>query len=207
VEFLVERLREPQILASTKRIYIQVYGFDFIPASLLREKYSNVYVVHIVRDPRTFVPSYMNWMRTRRRSFIANKLVPGWHPAGDKVGDYSREQWRRMDAFQRVCWHWSFKNRLIQELFGGDPRYYQVRFEDLFLTESPSALESLLDWCSIPYTGNHESIIDRPLNVSRKKYFPSWDALPHERKRELLVICQREMERFGYYNNERLQLK
>ena len=65
LERLVIRLREPQILNSDCRDYVQVFSLDYLPAKIISERHPNVAIVHIVRDPRTFVRSYLNWMHSR----------------------------------------------------------------------------------------------------------------------------------------------
>ena len=82
LEWLVYRLREPQIFSAQCRYYIQVFSLDHLPAKIIQEKHPNVYIVHIVRDPRTFVPSYLNWVHSRFKSLVANRIIFGWHPSG-----------------------------------------------------------------------------------------------------------------------------
>ena len=105
-EWLIKRLvyliRESQITSAPCKFYIQVFSLDHIPAKYLFEKHRNMSIIHIVRDPRTFVPSYLNWIRTRAKSFIANNFVPGWHPSGFFTGEIPLIEWRRMKPYQKV---------------------------------------------------------------------------------------------------------
>jgi hypothetical protein len=195
--WLVSRLREPQILQADCRYYVQAYSLDHLPAKIISQKYPNVYIIHIVRDPRTFVPSYLNWMHTRFKSFVANKLVPGWHPSGLFTGQVAWRRWRRMDEFQKVCWHWAYKNALLERLFEGDERYLRIRFEDLF-GAGPDALRSALSFVGLPYRDEFTAMLGQSKNVSRKTYFPRWEAWEPERQQQLLDICGEGMRRYGY---------
>jgi hypothetical protein len=197
LKWLVSRFREPQILGANCRYYVQAYSLDHLPAKIISQRYSNVYIVHIVRDPRTFVPSYLNWMHTRFKSFVANKLVPGWHPSGFFTGQVSWHKWRRMDEFQKVCWHWTYKNALLERLFEGDERYTRVRFEDLFGGE-PEVLRSTLDFIGIPYRQEFAALLQQHKNVSHKSYFPTWHECETQKKQQLLEICGEGMQRYGY---------
>jgi hypothetical protein len=197
LEWLVVRLREPQILGADCRYYVQAYSLDHLPAKIISQRYPNVYIVHIVRDPRTFVPSYLNWMHTRFKSFVANKFVPGWHPSGFFTGQVAWRRWRRMDEFQRVCWHWTYKNALLERLFEGDERYLQVRFEDLF-GAGPDALRSVLSFAGLPYRDEFTAMLGQSKNVSHKTYFPRWEAWKPEKQQQLLEICGEGMRRYGY---------
>jgi hypothetical protein len=195
--WLVSQLREPQILQAECRYYVQAYSLDHLPAKIISQKYPNVYIIHIVRDPRTFVPSYLNWMHTRFKSFVANKFVPGWHPSGLFIGQVPWRTWLQMDEFEKVCWHWSYKNAFLERLFDGYEQYVRVRFEDLFGSD-PRVLRSTLDFVGIPYREGFAALVQQQKNVSRKSYFPAWQEWEAERKQQLLEICGEGMRRYGY---------
>lgn len=198
LEWLVTRLREPQILNTDCRYYVQVFSLDYLPAKIISERHPNVYVIHIVRDPRTFVRSYLNWMHTRPKSWMANKLVPGWHPSGFLTGEMSRQEWRGMDEFQRICWHWTYKNRLVEGLFAAEERYVAVRFEDLFLAEDSETLKGVLAFVGIPCDDRVGVMLAKNENVSRKTYFPAWDAWHPEWCAGMDDLCGPIMKHFGY---------
>jgi len=151
-----------------------------------------------VRDPRTFVRSYLNWTHSRFKSWVANKMVLGWHPSGYFTGELSWRAWRRMDEFQRVCWHWTYKNALLEELFAEDERYIRVRFEDLFLAQDSGTLRGMLAFVGIPYQERFTAMLEKSKNVSRKAYFPAWESWGPEQKRQLLGICGEKMREYGY---------
>jgi hypothetical protein len=198
LEWLVTRLREPQLLNSDSRYYVQVFSLDYFPAKIISERYPNVYVVHIVRDPRTFVHSYLNWMHTRFKSWVANKLVPCWHPSGFFTGEMSWRQWRQLDDFQRVCWHWKYKNAVIERLFDGYERYLRIRFEDLFLAQRVEILRDLLTFAGIPYEERLGAMLQTRTNESRKTHFPVWEDWSVKRRRQLVNICGERMTKYGY---------
>lgn len=198
LDWLIMRVREPQILAVTTRHYLQVYALDYMPAKIISEKYSNVYVIHIIRDPRTFVPSYLNWMHTRVKSFIANKLVVGWHPSGMFVGEFAWNEWRQMGEFERVCWHWSYKNRLLEHLFGDDEQYMRVRFEDLFLASDTNTLRNVVAFLGISYRDRFSALVEQRKNRSQKTYCAPWSEWQPARQQTLLDICGAHMEHYGY---------
>ena len=201
LEWLVTRIREPQIFRSNCRYYIQVYSLDHLPSKVIRKKYPNVYIIHIIRDPRTYVPSYLNWMHTRFKSFVANKLVLGWHPSGFFTGQIPWRIWSRMDEFQRVCWHWNYKNNLLENLFKDDEHYIHIRFEDLFSEDGENALRSIFSFVGIPYRSQFSGIFQVKKNRSSKEYFPPWQHWARARQQNLLDICGELMRRYGYLDN------
>lgn len=198
LEWLVARLREPQILNADCRYYVQTFSLDYLPAKIISEKYPNVYIIHIVRDPRTFVRSYLNWTHSRFKSWVANKMVLGWHPSGYFTSELPWRGWRQMDEFQRVCWHWTYKNTLLERLFADDERYIRIRFEDLFLAQDSGTLREILAFVGIPYQERFAAMLQKSKNVSYKTYFPSWKTWGAEQKRQLLDICGEKMREYGY---------
>ena len=199
LRWLVNRTRLPQIQRANCRYYIQVFSLDHLPAKIISQQYSNVQIVHIVRDPRTFVPSYLNWMHTRFKSLIANKFVLGWQPSGFFTGQIPWQMWRAMDEFQRVCWQWVYKNQQLEHLFAGKPNYMRLRFEDLFLGENrKTALKSLISFIGVPYQDSFTMIYRQQQNTSPKTYIASWSKWPLARQQQLLSICGLQMVRYDY---------
>jgi hypothetical protein len=137
-------------------------------------------------------------MHSRFKSWVANKLIWGWHPSGFFTGEMSWQNWHSMDEFQQVCWHWTYKNGLLERLFEGEERYIQVRFEDLFVAHDSALLEGVLGFVGIPYRERFNLMLRKSENVSRKAYCPAWDAWSEVRKRQLLSICGEKMEEYGY---------
>jgi hypothetical protein len=103
-----------------------------------------------------------------------------------------------MDEFQRICWHWTYKNALLERLFEGDERDRRIRFEDLFLGGEPGVLRSTLSFVGIPYRDEFTAILRQSKNISRKTYFPRWEEWEPERQQQLLDICGEGMKRYGY---------
>ncbi len=203
---LVRRWREPQIRQAACRYYVQVFSLDYMPAFILSQRLPHVHIIHLIRDPRTWVPSYLNWMHTRWQSAVANKLIVGWHPSGFWTGEIPLAQWLKMDAFQRTCWHWTYKNRLLETLFANYPAYQQVHFEALFGSEGARMLQSMLEKAGIPYQERYAGILRHPQNQSRRDYFPTWPDLPAYRQQQLLSQCGDLMRQYGYLDQKTSRL-
>jgi hypothetical protein len=198
LEHFVRKIRVPQILGTDCTYYIQTFSLDYLPAYIISRWYSNVYIIHIVRDPRTFVKSYLNWSHKRFKSFIANKLVFGWHPSGYFTGEVPWTTWSRMNEFQRVCWHWKYKNSLLQKLFDNEEYYIRVRFEDLFLRKNTSTLKNIIEFVGIPYEERFSDLLKTAKNVSQGKYVSEWEMWSHKKRRQLMDICGELMKIYGY---------
>lgn len=198
LERLVMRWRAPQIENAACRYYVQVFSLDYWPAYILSQRLPDVHIIHIIRDPRTWVPSYLNWMHTRWQSFVANRLITGWHPSGFWTGQVGLSEWWRMDTFQRTCWQWAYKNQLLSRLFAGNARYQQVRFEDLFGAGGAQTLQAMLENAGVPYQEKYAGILRHPKNESRKTHFAAWAELAPYRQQQLLTLCGDLMREYGY---------
>jgi hypothetical protein len=198
LERLVFLIRGPQILHAACRYYIQAFALDHLPAKIFSETYPNVHILHIVRDPRTFVPSYLNWIKTRKRSFVANRLIPGWHPSGYLTHEFSFQKWMRMQPYQRICWHWAYKNNALEIAFRGSKQYSRLLFEQLFSARGPEVLEGALANAGIPFKGSYNRVFAGKKNESRNQTRLAWSRWSNAAKEDLLHLCGGLMERYGY---------
>jgi hypothetical protein len=103
-----------------------------------------------------------------------------------------------MDDFQRVCWHWKYKNALIEGLFEGYERYLRIRFEDLFLSQGVEVLREMLRFTGIPYQEQVAAMLQTRRNESRKMHFPAWEGWGVERRQQLVNTCGENMTKYGY---------
>ena len=202
LNLLVQLIRSRQINKSKADLYCQVFALDHLPAKIIYNKHHNVKIVHIVRDPRTFVPSYLNWIHTRFKSFVANKLIPGWHPSGFFTGAIPWPTWHKMNELEKICWHWVYKNRRLEEMFAVSDQYMRIRFEDLFLNnDSDAVLKSVIHFMEIYYHDRFAKIITHVKNKSRQSYAPPWSKWNEEERQRLISICGEQMEKYGYFIN------
>ncbi len=198
LEKMVEIIRERQIRKANCRYYVQAFALDFFPARIITEKIPDVSIIHIVRDPKTFVPSYLNWMNSRFKSFVANRLVPGWHPSGFFTGEMGFGAWNKMSSMEKVCWHWVFKNSLLESMFQEYSRYKRIFFEDLFSQNGPTVLKDALEFAGVPYNSRYDNIFRKKKNTSKRQTVSLWEKWPVQKKNALLEICSDKMKDYGY---------
>ncbi len=197
---LVQRLVVRRIKQHHADYYIEVTGFNYISASIINRHFSGVKIVHIIRDPRDFVTSFLNWVHRRRKSWIAHNLTPFWNVSGYLAGEMSKSEWSKMDEFERYCWQWKYKNQKILELYSNDKEnFITFRFEDLISsTNNKKTLDELLTFIGLPYSPGSEEYFQVKQNVSDKRYFSNWRNWNKERCRQLQNICGHLMEQYDY---------
>lgn len=179
-----------------KAFHIDANCFLYGLAALAPDLYPGLKVVHIVRDPRTYVTSHLNFAEQKGTSYLANHWVPFWQPSpvlsggGRGVG---------MTRFEKYCWIWDFKNGVMQGLEGSDTPYLRVRFEDLFNSGDPEKVfGEMTDFVGLPRAAGIRDKFREPANTSAKTDFPEWPAWTAEQARQLDTLCGRRMARYGY---------
>ncbi|WP_320045058.1 sulfotransferase domain-containing protein [uncultured Desulfobacter sp.] len=170
------------------------------------KKSSRPKILHVVRDPRNFVTSFMNWRKQRLRRMVLHHLIPFWQPNPcnmENSGGFG--SYFNMSKFEHFCWIWTFKNSLFEK------KVKEYRVESFFLkfellmdlkdpgkkpTETINALSSFLN---VPESFLIEQVKNLPvLNSSRSKVFPKWDQWTSKQATILENQCGPLMRKYGY---------
>lgn len=182
-----------------KEFYIDSNNHIYGLISIMPEIYPKLKVIHIVRDPRSYVRSHINWSKYRVKSFIASHFVPFWQPNAYLIGEMSLTQWLYLSRFERFCWYWDFKNRFIERILERDVPYLQVKFEDFFLGPNPKDhLDQIFDFIGLPLIRIQKIEDHTPINTCRKNTFPAWPEWSNKMCLQLYNICGYTMEKYGY---------
>ena len=149
----------------------------------------NTIIIHLVRDPRDFVSSFMNWKNRKLSGRIAHHLTPFWMPQPKLIERFL------MTKFEHFCWIWNRKNLLFSDGFSNLPDYHLYKMEDLQAgSEKLNELHSLItgrpDIKTETESWNH--------NSPAKKSFPYWKNWPPAQAKKLHDNCACLMEQYGY---------
>lgn len=194
-----QRFKQPEFDRRQNPFYIEVSAHLYAAVSALPELWSGLQVVHIVRDPRAYVRSHINWSRHRAKSFVANYLTPFWQPNPFLLREMRLRDWLGMSKFQHFCWIWDFKNRTLASLETSDVRYLRIRFEDFFQSEDQEArLNELLSFIGLPAQESTAQYFSRRVNLTEKKTFPGWQSWSPLQCAHLDQICGDRMRQYGY---------
>jgi hypothetical protein len=192
-------LKGNEIKTCAKPFHIDANCFLYGLAPLAPELYPNLKVIHIVRDPRAYVTSHLNFSRQKRTSFIANYLTPFWQPNPFLMGEIPLHKMASFTRFEKYCWIWDFKNRIMEALENTATPYLRVRFEDLFNTHDPeSVFRTITDFIGLPQAKNIRDRFREPANTSSKADFPEWPYWTPQQAVQLQFLCGSRMSRYGY---------
>ena len=199
LKFTWKLLKGDEIASCEKKFHIDANNFLYGLASLAPELYPNLKVIHIVRDPRTYVTSQLNFSRQKRTSFIANYLVPFWQPNPFIIGELPLNKALGFTRFEKYCWIWNFKNRIMEGLENSPTPYLRVRFEDLFNTNNPEELfGKITDFIGLPRATGIRDRFREPANTSSKTDFPEWPEWTSRQAAQLQSLCGERMSKYGY---------
>ena len=190
--------RGRMLAETTQAIYVEsnpgLAGF----MDVFGEVFPSFQILHVVRDPRTYIQSALDWGVFRGlKGVLANRL-PFWLPKPD-LTEPRDVRWRNLSHQQRLAWYWKRINEHLDrgaQLYPG--RYTRMRYEDLFARDG-SGLARFVEWIGLPPTekltlsANSENV-----NASRPRQGTKWAQWTAEDKRAVLHFCAPLMREYGY---------
>ncbi len=158
-------------------------------------------LVGIVRDPRTWVRSFMNYegrydSRDPVDFFPPGRLTPA------KLGQTDLAAlWPEWGTFEKLAWEWTIINGRLIEAVDRQPNARLWRFEDLF-NGQPDTAEELVDFVCDHGTRQyaHKPVSDflgKRVNASRGAA-KDWDSWTPDQARLVDELCGEQMARLGY---------
>ena len=198
------RSRRRLVEKITRPIYVESnwYLYGFLDA--LRDVFGRPKILHVVRDPRTFIPSYLNYGTFSGLKKIAAEFLPYWYLKPEQYEKRPAKTWRQMSRPERLAWHWHVVNREIDrgaERYGDD--YLLLRYEDLFPKqfgpEGPAGLRRFQEWVGLPPSDRLLCLMrEQKMNASTNRGYPKWEQWDEPTRRAVLAMCGAQMEQYGY---------
>jgi hypothetical protein len=199
--------REKFYRSIDKELIIESYSgwYGAIPA--IQSLYRNYKIVVIVRDPRDWIVSNMNWgTMYGKRDWISRLGLGRLDPA--MIGDAQFEhQWPNFAQFQKLCLAWKTIYEIILQTIENDPNAIIFKFEDLFrFEEKYENLAKLLTFiCEFPGRKFSyripEAVLEKKVNINISYEFSgkkNWDAKMND---YLNRICSSTALKFNYEAN------
>lgn len=180
--------------------YIESNGFNFLAVKYAQREFENIKVIHLVRHPKSFVLSMMNWVYGRFKSKIANSIIPFWNITGFTSGEKSLRNWTKLNKPEKLLWTWRYKNEFIEKEYNiNNNLYLRIRLEDFIdLEKRKETLEVLCNFCELEYDDSLQNYFDVKKNESDKKYFSSNDFEELVDHKFFNAECHELMTKYGY---------
>ena len=183
----------------TRPIYIESNWYLYGLLDALKPVFGKPLVLHVVRDPRTFIPSFLNYGTFRGLKGLATNLLPYWYLRPEQADRNTPKRWAHMSEPERLAFHWGTVNRELdraREVFGDD--YRLSRYEDLFNPDA-SGIRPLLEWIGLPENPKLlDQIRNDRVNASTGRGTAAWDKLEPTVQRSILESLGPRMQRYGY---------
>ena len=185
-----ERIREPVYVESNPTLHGFLDVFDAL--------FDSPRVVHVVRDPRTQIPSGINYGSYSGIKGLAVQFFPYWALKPEHLHPSPPRRWSHMSPAERIAWRWRTVNGELErgEALFGD-RYLRFRFEDLF-ADSGAGMRRLAESLGLAAGGAGERQRCEKVNASTRTQMPGWDAWTASDRQVVLDLCGPLMERYGY---------
>lgn len=193
------RARRPLERMTGTQVYVEANPYLCGFVDVLTDVFGPTRVVHLVRDPREYIRSAINFSFARGMRALATAIVPDWSLKPDRCENPPAKRWRDMPWIERLAWFWTRINGELaraERTFGAD--YVRVRFEDVF-DEDGAGLQSLAGWIGLPDEPSLiESMRQRAVNSSRRRDCPNWSEWPAEWRGHVTRHCDELARRYGY---------
>lgn len=162
--------------------------FSLVPH--LRQWYSEALIIHVIRDGREVVRSWINYGRFMKVKSKTLKLLPNL--AED---DSIRQRWKNWNPIQRAAWYWSRKATVIDS---SNPDY-TFRFSNLLNAEGTTIFEFLDKFEGVDYQDREiKQNLKRKKNESTSNFIPEYSLWPDHWKEQFWELAGNAMERFSY---------
>lgn len=162
----------------------------------------NIKLVHLLRDPRDFVTSFMNLKNKNIKKFILHHLIPFWQPSpliSSTIPVYKRIF---LSKFEHYCWIWQYKNILFNELNIEGIQYALIRMEDITHPQNGERnLKIMLDFLEINHDGkNYKNCLNKKIDSTNRNSFPKWYNWENRYAKILSKYCSDLMQKYDYGN-------
>jgi hypothetical protein len=182
-------------------IYVESNWYVYGLLEALKGIAPSVKVLHVVRDPKTYIPSGINFGQFSGLRALATRFVPYWYLKPEQAPGHldARKPWSQLTEPQRLAWHWTVVNGEIDRVapqFGD--HFLRMRYEDLFGREA-NGLARLLEWIGLPENASlRERMQEKKVNASTAKRCPPWREWPMSERASVLELCGQRMRDYGY---------
>lgn len=160
----------------------------------------NIRIIHLVRDPKSFVTSFMNWKSSSVSKMILHHLIPFWQPSPRFEKELPLNERLKFDKVKQFIYVWYYKNNLIYNTFSSGNNYMRVRLEDITKSQNQqNNLNQLLEFLELPKRKiNQKEFMKEKVNQSVNKKFTKYDEWPEKYKEYLSDTCGTLMQNLGY---------
>ena len=195
--FLWRRNRLIQKMEGNK--YVEINPFIFGLGPFLKELLGEIKILHIIRNPLTYIPSVLNYLPP-----VLYRFPAPWRPGlRDRfLWNLNVDRGKALSNIEKKAWFWVSVNREIASYETFSAKYLRLKFEDLFSPERDlrdTTLRKLFAFMALLPPGDwNSSELASKKNERRENFVPDWGQWDEQTRASVLEICRPLMEEFGY---------
>jgi hypothetical protein len=200
----IHQARDAYIAGRSERVFIEACHQWYPVLGPLQQAYPAARMALVVRDPRTWIMSFLNWGGRHDSRDWVEKLRAG-RITPDLVRDAEfASEWPEMSAFEKIAWDWRFIYRQLARQAQKNRQARIFRFEDLFDENAdPETRTDFLEHIAgrTPRPGEVEALnvaLANRINSSKQGRLDAWRTWRPERARALERTCGQGMRELGY---------
>ena len=180
-------------------IYIESNPFVVGFTDILPQAVNHPEIIHVVRDPRTYIKSALNHGNTHGVKKIINTYLPYWYPDISKIV-HAR---RKLSEKEIVAHYWTIINKFLEEAKKSIPaqNYHLFKYEEIFNNDN-----SIKKISKIVGSKDNKNFKIKAINKSKDRVIADWIDWSNEECRSINKICGKMMKYYGY-GDEKLWLE
>ena len=167
-------------------------------------------VAIFIRDPRTWVQSWLNkgtWYD--EKDILGNVNWLGFKRLTPRNVGRKNTMWKSYDRFQKLCWVWNYMNSNFYKIISKYKKNIRFfLFEDFFIKKKEDIIKDFLRFIiGNNYTPKYLectlNLLQQKENQTLSKKFPAWEYWNKQYAINLHSICGELMQKFGYGKEEK----
>lgn len=188
------RLSRPGMARFQGRLYLESNPFLYGFVEALGEVAPSPTIIHILRDPRTYVSSAINHGGSSGLKAAATAIIPFWFPPVKRVPGVGAHP----GPVELFAGEWALVNQFLAERGRDLPGYHRLRFEDIF-DENNSGLRQMCDILGLDYPGDAAPVsAQEKINAGRLRLMGAWPTWEQAQCEAVERICGDLMRSCGY---------
>jgi len=202
----LERLRGGLFSQTPSAVALEANSAYGPLVDLLPEAFPNCRIVYVIRDPRDWIRSFMNFRTSTYGPLDLRARIPNARLTAQNVpNDPWHGQWGRMTRFERLCWSWRRLNEYSLQCAKKIRGFRVYRFEDLFYGKNrDNTFREMLEFVTQFPNGLcakwrfDPDILSRKVHSRAAGAFPRWTDWGKEYVSQLHNHCGELMSEFQY---------
>lgn len=173
-------------MTAEKEVYVECNYHLASAMDVVRGAFPESQIIHIIRDGRDIVTSWLN----------RNRYIDNDHITPFETGDLdAQKKWDKWTPLQKLAWHWCVINRNAEK---SNPDLF-IKFEDIFSDDNSHLLKVLDTIGGLDYDKDEVTkALSTKQNYTKKAFFPEYDEWPDYWKKQFWEIAGDTMKHFGY---------